>query len=32
MKKIVGIIANPESGRDIRRLVSQASVLTTWKR
>ena len=32
MKKIVGIIANPESGRDIRRLVSQASVFDNMEK
>jgi len=32
MKKVVGIIANPESGKDIRRLVSQASVFDNMEK
>jgi len=32
MNRVVGIIANPESGRDIRRLVSQASVFDNMEK
>lgn len=32
MDRVVGIIANPESGRDIRRLVSQASVFDNMEK
>jgi hypothetical protein len=32
MNRVVGIIANPESGRDIRRLVSRASVFDNMEK